>query len=888
MKPFRLFTFAIGLCALMACTDRHSLEVDNLRCEYQSDPLAIDNTRPHLSWTLTARDKDCKQAAYQILAATEKKKLTEGKADIWDSGKINASQSPHVAFDGKELDSKTLVYWKVRVWNEKGECSAWSPTARFGIGLLHDHDWKASYIGMEQPEGKSLSPLFHKQFDCKEKGAQAMLHVNSLGYHEAYVNGKPVTDAVLTPAVSQFDKRSLAVTYDVTKLIKKGRNDIVILAGKGWYQDGLPGVVSKGPYVRAQLEQQVKGTWQTTLVTDGSWSVRKSGYETLGDWRPHRFGGECVTASELLPDYKSRTLDTCQWNAARTADIKVGTTSPQMAELNRIQATYHPQEVRQEGDSTWIYDMGTNFTGWTRILFPTLKEGQKIRLAYCDFLNDDGTFRDGLYEDFYIASGKEKEFFLNKFNYKAYRYLKIDNLKQAIAPEDIKGYLIHTDYDGNATFSCSDEDLNAIYEMIQYTLRCLTLGGYMVDCPQIERLGYGGDGNASTLTVQTLFNMAPTYHNWLTAWADCMREDGSMPHTAPNPYMAGGGPYWCGFIITATWNTYLNYGDIRLLERYYPYMQQWLGYVARHSQDGLLKPWPDTDYRWWYLGDWATPTDINQTDPASIDLVDNCFISYCLQTMSHIAQTLGKKEDAEDYAGQAETLNRKIHETFFDETSCSYSTQTQIDMIYPLLVGATPVELTTPVEEKMKEITATRFNGHLATGLVGIPVITEWAVKNRQAEFIYGMLKKRDYPGYLYMIDHGATTTWEHWNGERSHIHNCYNAIGSWFHQALAGIKRDDCHPGYEEVLIEPELISGVSWVKATKDTPYGTLSVEWKKEGGMLDMAIEIPVGCHATLCLPTSELTSTEECSVEHTGKGIQTRLSHGSYHLKATLKE
>ncbi|HJA89029.1 MAG TPA: alpha-rhamnosidase, partial [Candidatus Parabacteroides intestinavium] len=154
--------------------------------------------------------------------------------------------------------------------------------------------------------------------------------------------------------------------------------------------------------------------------------------------------------------------------------------------------------------------------------------------------------------------------------------------------------------------------------MIHHTLECLMIGGDMVDCPHVERLGYGGDGNASTLTGQTLFNLAPTYMNWMQAWSDCMREDGDLPHTAPNPFSAGGGPYWCGFIITASWQTYVNYGDSRLLERYYPYMKRWLEYVERHSPNGLLKKWPEQTYRNWYLGDWATPTGIDQTDPSSI------------------------------------------------------------------------------------------------------------------------------------------------------------------------------------------------------------------------------------------------------------------------------
>lgn len=531
------YAFIIVFCLLMmSCASTSQLKIGELKCEQLVNPLAIDNTAPCLSWRLYSDQRGAAQTAYQILAATHPQKLTEEKADVWNSGKISSTRSHNVGYEGKELMSKSFVYWKVRVWDEVGKCSDWSEVASFGIGLLHPEDWRAEYIGMEQPEGKSLSPLFRKQFELDGVGEKIMLHINSLGYHEAYVNGVPVTDAVLNPAVSQFDKRSLIVTYDVTKLMLQGKNDIVILAGKGWYQEGLPGVTPDGPYVRAQLEKFDGNGWETLLVTDSSWSVGKSGYESFGDWRPHRFGGETVTAAECPSDYTKETLDKCQWAAVKVVKEEKGAATPQMVELNRIKKEFHPVAVRAAEEKAWIYDMGTNFTGWTRIAFPSLQPNEKIRISYCDFLNPDGSFRDGLYEDYYIASGKPDEYFINKFNYKAYRYLKVSGLEIAPALSGITGCLIHADYDGSASFSCSDKDMNAIYDMVHYTLRCLTLGGYMVDCPQVERLGYGGDGNASTQTVQTLFNMAPTYANWIQAWADCMREDGSMPHTAPNPY----------------------------------------------------------------------------------------------------------------------------------------------------------------------------------------------------------------------------------------------------------------------------------------------------------------------------------------------------------------
>jgi len=281
-------------------------------------------------------------------------------------------------------------------------------------------------------------------------------------------------------------------------------------------------------------------------------------------------------------------------------------------------------------------------------------------------------------------------------------------------------------------------------------------------------------------------------------------------------------------------------------------MQKWLGYVDAYSADGLLKGWPDTDYRGWYLGDWATPTGIDQKAEASVGLVNNCFVAVCLDNMQKIAQTLGKSDDATMYARRKADLQQKIHERFFDPAKSTYATATQIDLAYPMVAGVVPENAMAAVTQSLAKETESRA-GHLATGLVGIPVLTEWAVKNNAANLMYSMLKKKDYPGYLYMLENGATTTWEHWNGDRSRIHNCYNGIGSWFYQAVGGIRPDENTPGYQKVVIRPQVPQGVSWAKTWKETPYGKLAVDWQLNGQNMELNLTIPVGVDAQVVIPS-----------------------------------
>jgi len=332
-----------------------------------------------------------------------------------------------------------------------------------------------------------------------------------------------------------------------------------------------------------------------------------------------------------------------------------------------------------------------------------------------------------------------------------------------------------------------------------------------------------------------------------------IREDGGMPHTAPNPYAAGGGPYWCGFIITASWKTYLNFGDTALLRKLYPVMQHWLEYVQHYSPNGLLKKWPDTDYRGWYLGDWAVPAGVDQKAETSVNLVNNCFITVCYDNMLKISRVLGKLEDESQYRQKKERLQKLIHETFYDPVKNSYGTGSQIDLAYPLLAGIVPTELKDKVNQSLIRETEINRQGHFACGLVGIPVLTEWSTKNQMADLMYSMLKKKDYPGYLFMLENGATTTWEHWNGERSRIHNCYNGIGSWFYQAVGGICPDGETPAYRKVIIRPQIPRGVTWARTYKETPFGRIAVNWSLEDGTLKMEVSIPLGTEAGIVIPS-----------------------------------
>ncbi|MDR1719704.1 MAG: glycoside hydrolase family 78 protein [Dysgonamonadaceae bacterium] len=816
----------------------------DLRCENLVNPNAIDNTVPHFSWKIHC-DNPTPPRCYEIQVATDSLSLTKNKADCWRQEKIPVTASVMMPYKGRPLKQRMLYYWRVRAKDEEGRLSDWSPIQRFGIGILEG--LQGSYIGLSASNGDVRTPLLRKTFAFDASGT-ALLHVNSLGYHEVYLNGRKVDNRVLSPAVSQLNKRSLIVTYDVTPCLLQGENELVIWLGQGWYKKTTFGADYDGPLVKAELDVVQKGKPVILLSTDTSWTARESGYSDTGTWQALRFGGERIDARLLPGNLDKEGLDKLDWFPVIAIPVAGHIASPQMCEPNVIHETVTPIKIQSSTDGAWIVDMGKVLTGWFELRIPTLTAGREVAVAYTDDIRLDSAFRQGE-QDIYIASGKPDEVFCNKFNHHAFRYVKITNLPQAPNIEQIKAYHIYGDYKAAASFVCSDPDLNAIHDMIRYTMTCLTFSGYMVDCPHLEREGYGGDGNSSTQSLQTMYDVSPTFLNWLQAWKDVMREDGSLPHVGPNPGNAGGGPYWCGFIVMAPWRTYLNYNDPRLIERYYDTMKQWFGYVDEYTVDGLLKRWPDLPYRNWYLGDWLAPEGVDSGNQASVDLVSNCFISECLDAMQKIATVLGKPKEAAEFAQRRSSLIQVIHKTFYHPETDTYATGSQLDMAYPMLVGATPDSLYAKVKNQLLTRSAEVYNGHIAVGLVGVPILTRWAIQNREADFMYSMLKKPDYPGYLYMINNHATTTWEYWNGERSRVHNCYNGIGNWFYQAVGGIVPDENEPGYRHIFIIPQIPKGVTWAKTTKESPYGTITVNWEIADDLLRLHIELPWGISATV---------------------------------------
>ncbi|MBT3192437.1 MAG: family 78 glycoside hydrolase catalytic domain [Verrucomicrobia bacterium] len=856
--------------------DLGGLIVSDLRCEDLVDPIGIDILKPRLSWRMLSGANGAAQSAYQVLVATSPDLLKEGSADLWDSGKVTTSQSQHIIYAGKGLSRGIPHYWTVRIWRarhslavpsealsegrgdggpEKGAASPWGRPATWTyFDMAATKDWQAKWI----TEGSS-SPWLRQSVELKDVPTRAYIYVNALGYFQLFINGKRVGADEFAPHVGQYNKRTFCITYDVTQYLKKGKNAIGFWLGSGWSQGGAG--VKTAPCVRAQLEMTDARGEMTTVVTDASWRAKASSMAYQGQWKWNKFGGEVHTAAHDQPDWVDADFDDSAWPLAKLAKVADTIVSAEMLQRSRVIETMTPVKITNLGAATWLVDMGKAMTGTFEIIFPKAEKGRKVTMAFGDAYTPGPNGGVGRLNSFsqaseYICRGSGTETFKNRFNYASCRYILITNAPTGeLTPGDIKGQFITTELPRASSFSCSDQTLNKIHEMMEHTLRCLMLGGYQVDCHSRERVGYGGDGQSSLDTTLSFFRSDALYRKWTRDWLDIQKRDGGFPYTAPGGG-GGGGPFWSGFITAATLKHYQHYGDISLLRRNYPAIKKWFELAQSKTVNDLQEKFCGG----WYLGDWASPKGIY--DKGNAEVFIHPYMSYALEQAAQLADTLGESADAAMFRKWAAERNIATHKKFYDAQSGQYGSGDQVTYVLPLMSGVVPDKLHDKVFAGFEETLMVKDKGHLSTGLSGTYLMIQYLQSIGRDDLIYSFASKTTYPSWGYMLENGATATWEHWNGKASRIHNCYNNIGSWLIQGLAGIRPDPENPGFKNAIIKPAFLKEISYVNGSHESVYGTIESNWKRDpstslraGGTLTLEVSIPANTTATVYVPAQK---------------------------------
>lgn len=844
---------------LISCqtVDYSDISIIDSRINDEVNPIGIDVVQPNFSWKLISEKRNQYQTAYQVIVLQENTRDT-----CWNSGKILSDNNILVRYSGKSLNPVNSYSWKVRIWDKEGRTSRWSEDNYFSTGLLGEDGWKADWISSPDTV---YSPVFIKEFTIDKIPDLANVFVNCQGYFELYINGKKVGNDVLSPAVSDFRYENYYLTYDIGNHLKTGVNTIGLWTGRGWYSFGLPGVIYQSPVFRLQAHISSDQN-STDIVSDTTWMTSTSNISQIGKWRWNKMGGELIDSRMPDNEWNSGEIGKDQKNAIRIAKPEA-TTTAQICRPNVISDTIPAKNISQIDKDVWLIDFGKNFTGWMKVKIKNQAPGDTIDFIYSDFCNKKPERVSQYRWDFgnsyidqrdaFICSGADSGIFCPKFNFHAFRYAIVQGLNHEPQLSDFDGYMIESDLDEIGEFSSSDTLLNAIYALNHYTFRCLDIGGYYVDCPHRERLGYG-DGQVAVETGIYSFDLSNFYKKWSGNWLFSQRPDGEIPNTAPSPYNAGGGPAWGATGVVLPWKIYKYYGDTTFLRGSYNSMVSYVDFLETKSKDGILTHYGDK--KWGFIGDWVPPGKGMDSDDkvgeTEKEVFNNCYKIYLYNILAECAGILGKINDSDKYKSQAESLKNEINKRYYDAGNGTYANGEQSYLSFPLLMNVPAKDEINHVLTNLENEILIADKGHLNTGMLGTYFMLQYLTGIGRSDLVYIMMKQTTYPGWGYMVSQGANTCWEQWNGYWSNIHSCFTSGGGWFYTGVAGIRQMSNSAAFKHLLIVPQLTEEISAQETRFISPYGKVLVSWTHPDDFcLQLEIEIPVNTKANVILPVQE---------------------------------
>ncbi len=854
----RKYLFSLFLFVTIGSSGQLGLQ--HLLTENLPDPVGLDSPQPRFSWQLTSTKKNVLQTAYEI-------NVSSGKSRAWNSGKIFSTQSVQVVYAGNKLESGKKYTWQVRVWDNKGNVSAWSMPASFQMALLHADDWKADWIepGYIEDSITRPSPYLRKQFSIKKKIATATAYITAHGLYEASLNGKKIGDAFLTPGWTSYNKRLQYQVYDVTGLLQKGENAIGVMLGSGWYRGnlawrGCQDVYGKKLGLLLQLEITYTDGTKEIVGTNDSW---KSSTGSISS--SEIYHGETIDARKEKDGWAIARYNDKDWanviKAVHPMDVLVATQN----EPVKKQESFVPQKIFTTPNGEKVIDFGQNLVGWVIVKLKG-KAGDTITIQHAEVLDKKGNFytanlRAAKATATYILKGEEEERFEPHFTFYGFRYIKISGHAGDIKPENFTAVSVYSAMPVAGSFSCS----NAMVNQLQHNIQWGQNGNFLdvpTDCPQRdERLGWTGDAQVFSRTAAFNRNVNNFFAKWMKDVAADQQPNGSVPYVVPNVLgpTQGGSAGWADAATIIPWNMFMAYGDILLLKDQYSSMKAWVNYMQAQSQQYL---WNTGNH----FGDWLfyRPDDDNDGRAAVTDkyLIAQCFYAHSTQLLINAAMVLGKEDDHKTYTA----LLEKIKDAFLKEYTTGNGrlvSGTQTAYVLALNFDMFPESLRAQAAERLaKNIIS--YGDHLTTGFLGTPYLCDVLTRFGYTQLAYKLLLQETYPSWLYPVRMGATTIWERWDGQKpdssfqtvgmnSFNHYAYGAIGDWLYRTVAGIQ--ETMPGYKQFIIQPHTGGNLTHAEAELKTYYGIISTKWRIADQSFFLDIEIPANTTATIYLPATK---------------------------------
>jgi len=683
-----------------------------------------------------------------------------------------------------------------------------------------------------------VCPVFKKDFSLVKVIKNATLNITAMGVYEAILNGKRVGSFYMAPGWTVYEKRHLYQSYDVKDLIKE-ENSLMVTVGKGWYRGrlvefGLSNCWGGVSALIAELVIEFSDGTKMVVNSDNSWKTSES---------PVRFSeiydGETYDAT--FSDYK--------WENARIFHGSKLPLEPQDGEYVEEQEILYPKRIFETPLGERVIDFGQNLTGYIELDIDA-NEGDIIEYSHCEELDIDGNFytenlRSAKQKIVYICkSGKQK--YKPHFTFMGFRYIRIDKASESIGEDSFKAIVVHSSIKRTGYFECSNEKVNKLFSNIIWGQK----GNFFdipSDCPQRdERLGWLGDAQIFIKTAAYNFDVKKFYTKWLRDVRASQLSDGRVPSIVPNVIgnFALGKPGWADAVTICPYQLYLTYGDVGVIEENIDAMTKWVDYM-RSESEGYL--WLNKSH----FGDWLAldNPDGSYKGISDYELISSSFFYRSTDILIKCLKVL--KKEASEYENLRENIKRAFNNRFKEfKTQTEFALALYFDIVYNKK----------SVVEKLVDLIRKNDN-KLTTGFLGTPYILYALSDNGYSELAYTLVLQEEFPSWLFSVNMGATTIWEHWdsrkaNGEfcnpsmNSFNHYAYGAVGGWLYEVVAGIKTDEENPGFENVILKPVPDSRLKWAEASVETKYGKVRSKWYYDENS-DVHYEFEVPSKATLIL-------------------------------------
>ncbi len=890
MKYRLLLIFSLLASSIIA-----QVKIQHVLVENRTNPVGLDQKAPRFSWQLVSDKKNVMQAAYELRV------LDGAGKQIWTTGKVNSDQSQFVHYGGPALVSASKYKVQVRVWDNLGKTSPWADGS-WQTALFDASDWSAKWIKVPTEDTvHKPSPIFRKEFKTSKKVASATLFVTAQGLYEAYLNGKRVGDAYLTPGWTSYNNRLQYQQYDVTGLLANGNNALGIEAGSGWYRgfigfEGQHNYYGKEIGILAQLQIQYSDGSSERVTTDESWKCSTGS----------------ITSSEI---YHGESIDRRKeqtgWSTAGFNDAAWVPVALKANNQVRLVATYNEPIRKHETfpalklivtpKGEQVIDFGQNLVGWVQVKV-TGQAGDKVTLYHAEVLDKKGNFytdnlRPAKQKNEYTLKGGGEEVFEPHFTFQGFRYVRVEGYPGKLNVDNFKAIALYSDMKKTGSFITSNGLINQLQHNIQWGQR----GNFLdvpTDCPQRdERLGWTGDAQAFARTAAYNFDV----HNFFSKWLKDVALDqvnGSVPFVVPNVLGPGaaGSAGWADAATIIPWTMYTAYGDKHVLEEQYESMKAWVGFMERNS----------THYLWnkgFHFGDWLfyRPFDDNDGRSAVTDkyLIAQCFFAHSTELVVKTAQVLGKADDVVKY----QTLLHNVKDAFVKEYVTANGrlvSGTQTAFVLALHFDMLPEAMRAPTADRLVE-NIKSYGNHLTTGFLGTPYLCHVLSRFGYHDVAYALLMQESYPSWLYPVKMGATTIWERWDGIKpdstfqtpgmnSFNHYAYGAIGDWMYRVVAGIDTQMDAPGYKGIVIKPVVGGGLTYASGEYQSIYGLISSSWKLNNGKVELTVSVPVNTRAVVYVPSSKgvlLSTPKEATVKgKEGNFVAVEVGSGTHTFSAEM--